>query len=125
MATANFYQRGESLDYTNSGDTKINAGTIILYGTKIGIAGCDIAPGETGSIHVEGVFEMPKDYAASDKALSAGDAVYWDNSNSVIKKATAQTVAEGLVTAAASAVHGYAVAAAASNAQTALIKINA
>lgn len=125
MATANYYQRGESLDYTNSGDSKINAGTIILFGSKIGVAGCDIAPGETGSLHVEGVFELPKDYAASDKALTAGQAVYWDNSNSVIKAAVAQVVAAGAVTTEASPVHGYAVAAAASTAQTALIKINA
>lgn len=129
MASASYWQRGESLDYVNSGDTKINAGTVILYGSKIGIAGCDIPAGGTGSIHVEGVFEMPKDYGESGKALTAGQAVYWDNSNSVIKAAVAQVVGTGgdagKVTTEASAVHGYAVKAALTTDQTALIKINA
>lgn len=125
MAKASYWQRGESIDYTNSGDSKIEANTVILFGSRIGIAGTDIAAGETGSLIVSGVFELPKDYAASDKAITAGADVYWDNSNSCIKAAVAQVVAEGAVTTEASAVHGFAVAAAASADQTVLVKINA
>ena len=79
MASASFWQRGEAIDYTNSGDTKIDANTIIAYGSRVGVAGCDIAPGATGSLHMTGVFEVPKEYAASDKALTAGQNVQWDN----------------------------------------------
>ena len=129
MAKAAYWERGESIDYTNSGDTKIEANTIVLYGSRLGIVGCDIAPGETGSLHVSGVFELPKDYAASDKALTAGQEVYWDDDNSCIKAAVAMVIGTGgdagKVTTAPSAVHGYAVAAAASAAQTCLVKINA
>lgn len=125
MASANFYQRGESIDYTNSGDSKIVAGTIVLIGTRVGVAAGDIAAGATGALHVEGVFEAPKEYAASDKALTLGQAVQWDNSNSYFKAAVAQVVAEGAVTTEASPVNGYVVKAAASADQTVLVKINA
>lgn len=125
MAKAAFWQRGESLDYTNSGDTKIEANTIMLYGSRLAVVGCDIAPGETGSLHVTGVFELPKDYGDSGKALTAGQEVYWDSVNSCIKAAVAQVVAEGAVTTEASAVHGFAVKAALTTDRTCLVKINA
>ena len=122
---ATYYQRGEALDYTNGSGAKINAGDVVVFGARIGIAGCDMADGETGTIHVEGVFELPKDYGDSDKALTAGQAVYWDAVNSCIKAAVAQVVAEGLVTTQASAVNGYAVAAALTTDKTVLVRINA
>ena len=59
MASAVFWQRGEALDYLNSGSTTIEANTIVTYGSRIGVIGCDIAPGEVGSLHVAGVFRMP------------------------------------------------------------------
>ena len=107
MAKAKFWQKGESIDYVNGTGSKIDANTIILYGSRLAVAGCDIAAGEKGSLYVSGVFEMPKDYGDSGKALTAGQEVYWDNSNSVIKAAVAQVVAEGLVTTEASAVNGF------------------
>lgn len=111
MASANYWQRGESLDYTNSGSAKIEAGTVIVFGTRIGVAGCDILPGEIGSLHVEGVFEFP---LAASTAVTAGAAVYWDATNSVITTtSTNNTLA------------GYAVKAAASGDATVLVKINA
>ena len=125
MASATYLQRGESIDYTNSGDSKINAGTIVKIGDLIGIAAGDIAAGAKGALHIEGIYKAPKEYAASDKALTLGQAVQWDNSNSYFKAATAQVVAEGLVTAAASPIHGHVVAAAASADQTVLVKLNA
>ena len=39
MAKGTYWQRGESIDYVNSGDTKIDANTVILYGSRLGIAG--------------------------------------------------------------------------------------
>ena len=129
MATATYWQRGEAIDYTNSGDSKINAGTILVIGARVGVAGCDIAPGAVGSVHMEGVFEVPKEYAASDKALTLGQEVQWDNSNSYFKAAVAMVVGTGgdagKVTTAPSAVNGYVVKAASSADQTVLVKINA
>lgn len=125
MATAKFWQKGESIDYTNGTGAKINANTIILFGSRLAVAGCDIPDGEKGSLYVSGVFEMPKEYADSGKALTAGQEVQWDDSNSYIKAAVAQVVTGGSVTTEASAVHGFVVAAAASADRTCLVKINA
>ena len=123
MASAKFWQRGETLDYTNGSGSKISAGDILLLEDRLAVAGCDIPDGATGSVHVVGVFEMPKDYGDSGKALSQGQAVYWDSTNSVIKAAVAQVVAEGAVTTEASPIHGYVATAAASADQTVLVKI--
>jgi len=129
MAKGAYWQRGEALDYTNSGGSKIDANTVILYGDRLAIAGCDIPAGGTGSIHVEGVFELPKDYGDSGKAITAGQSVYWDDGNSCIKAAVEQEIGTGgdagKVITEASPVHGFAVAAAATTDQTVLVKINA
>ncbi len=125
MAKGKFWQNGESLDYLNSSGAKIEANTVIAYGARIGIAGADIPNGEVGALIVKGVFELPKDYGDSGKALTAGQAVYWDSVNSCIKAAVAQVVAEGAVTTEASAVNGYVVKAALTTDQTVLVNINA
>ena len=60
MSKAAYWQRGETLDYKNATETKIEANTVISFGGHIGVAGTDILPGELGSLHVMGVFEIPK-----------------------------------------------------------------
>lgn len=107
--SATYYQRGEALDYTNASGSIIEAGDVIVFGTKIGVAGCDMANGETGSIHVEGVYELPK---TDTSAITAGAAVYWDGSG-ITTTSSSNTAA------------GYAAAAAAADAATILVKINA
>ena len=105
-----YFQRGESLDYTNAGSAKIEAGDVIVLGTKIGVAGCDIAVGAVGSVHVEGVYKFPK----ATGAITIGAAVYWDATNeNITTTSTSNTLA------------GYAAAAAASADTTVLVKINA
>ena len=110
MAKATYWQRGEALDYTNSGSALIEAGTVILFGSRLGVAACDIPAGGVGSLHVQGVFDIPKGSAA----ITAGQEVYWDNTNSCIKAAGDST-----------GVNGYAVAAAGADDTTVLVKINA
>ena len=75
MSKATYWQRGESLDYTNNGTTVIEANTIISLGTRIGVAGTDINPGEKGSVHVTGVWEIAK---TGTEAIELGAAVYFD-----------------------------------------------
>ena len=75
MAKAAYWQRGESLDYKNSTNAVIEANTIIDLGTRVGVIGTDIAPNEVGSIHVVGVYEIPKTDAT---AITLGTAVYFD-----------------------------------------------
>ncbi|MBQ7655622.1 MAG: DUF2190 family protein [Clostridia bacterium] len=78
MSKAAFWQKGESLDYRNSTNAKIEANTIVAYGDRIGVIGCDILPGELGSLFVGGaVFEMPK---ADTAAIAGGAELYWDGS---------------------------------------------
>ena len=56
--TAKYWQKGEVLDYKASAAVK--NGEVVSLGTRIGVAGEDIAAGETGHLHVVGVFEMEK-----------------------------------------------------------------
>ena len=75
MASATYFQRGEALDYTNTGSDKITVGTVIKIGTRIGIAGEDILPKATGTIHVSGVFEFKK---TGTNEVKMGTNVYFD-----------------------------------------------
>ena len=75
MASATYFQRGEALDYTNTGSDKITVGTVIKIGTRIGIAGDDILPKATGTIHVSGVFEFKK---TGTTEVKMGTNVYFD-----------------------------------------------
>lgn len=75
MASATYYQRGESLDYPNSTASKIAANTVIELTGRIGVTGTDINPGETGSLHVCGVFKITK---TGTSKIEMGQAVYFD-----------------------------------------------
>ncbi|MCI8887941.1 MAG: DUF2190 family protein [Hungatella sp.] len=86
MEKARYIQRGESLDYTNSGEEKINEGEIIPLITRIGVAGTDIDPGKTGSVHVCGVFEITK---TGNTAIPMGTAVFFDGAGITDQEETA------------------------------------
>lgn len=75
MSKAAYWQRGESLDYTNSTDTTIEANTVVALVGRIGIAGTDIKPGQKGDLHMAGVFEFSK---TSENAVPFGTEVYFD-----------------------------------------------
>ena len=49
MGKATYWQRGETIDFKNETGAKIEANTIITLGSRVGIAGTDINPGEVGS----------------------------------------------------------------------------
>lgn len=104
---ATYMHRGEALDYTNPTAEKIEANTVVLLGNHIGVAGGDIEPGQLGSLHVIGVFEIAKKEGV---ALEAGaDVTYTD--------------ADGIDAAADAAVMGYVVKAAAADDKTAFVRI--
>ena len=107
MAKATYWQRGESLDYKNGTNAVIEENTIIAIGTRVGITGTYINPGETGSLHVCGVYEMPK---TAGEEIELGTAVYFDG--------TAITATAGGNTPA-----GYAVATAAAADEVILVKL--
>lgn len=107
MAKAIYWQRGESLDYVNATDATIAANTIVSLGTRIGVVGTDILPGEKGSLHVTGVYEIPKSGAG---AITMGAAVYFDGTG-ITTTASSNTPA------------GYAAQAAASGDSVVLVKL--
>lgn len=83
---AEYWQRGESVDYTNAGASVIRYGDVVPLGTRIGVAGCDVPVGATGSLHVAGVFILPK---TAGTAMTVGEEVFWDEtSQSVIASGT-------------------------------------
>ena len=86
---ARYIQKGESLDYLNTTDEKIKAGNVISLVTRIGVAGCDIAPGEVGSVEVVSVFEMPK---SGKTAIPMGTAVYYDGTGITDEKEDRKSV---------------------------------
>lgn len=110
MSKAEYWQRGETLDFVNSTGKVIEANTIIVLGQRMGVAGTEIPAGEKGTVHVEGIYSFPK---AKSTAITAGALVYWDKaSNCLTTTSTSNILA------------GYAAEAAEENDATVLVKIN-
>ena len=53
---AEYIQRGESLDYKNETGKQIEAGEVVVFGTRIGVAGTPFPMGAPGSSDMIGVF---------------------------------------------------------------------
>lgn len=94
---AKYWQRGETLDYTP--DEAVKNGAVVSLGTRIGIAGSDIAANEQGQIHVVGVFEMAKD----DAEITLGAAVYYNADDDQITATAGNNVPAGYAVQAAKA----------------------
>lgn len=105
-----YWQRGEALDYKNGTENKIENGQVIAIGSRIGVAGDDIQPGATGTVHMCGVFRFDK---ADTTEIAMGTEMYWTD-NGMSKDA-----AEGAVKA------GYAAEPATAESKTVYVKINA
>lgn len=113
MATATFWQRGETIDRINDTEKTIPANTIQAIGKRIGVVAMEAAPGQKYSVNVVGVYSFPKK-ASEGEAITAGADVYWDNTNGVIT-----------ATAESNILAGYAIADAAAADAVVSIKINA
>lgn len=106
-----YWQRGESLDYINSGTTVIEANSIIDLATRIAVAGTSINPKETGSIQVTGVYRIKK---KDSTKIDFGAAVYYDKTEE----------SGGITTTSASMTPaGYAAEESAAGADTILVKL--
>lgn len=79
MAT-NYVQDGSVIQWTNGGSA-VSSGDVVVIGSNgdaiLGVALVDIANGETGSVQIEGVFDLPKVDAA---VIAQGEYVIWDSS---------------------------------------------
>ena len=67
MSKASYWQRGETLDYKNTGSSTIEANTVVELTGRVGIAG--------GDLHVCGVFEFDK---TGTNEIAFGQPVYFD-----------------------------------------------
>ena len=101
MAKASYWQRGETLDYKNNTNAVIEANTVINLTTRIGIAGTDINPGEIGTVHVEGIYQLPKTAAG---AVAIGTAVNFDGTGITTEAGTPAGYAAAEATAEATSI---------------------
>lgn len=74
----NARQKGETLSFTNNGEDDIASGDVVPLPNRIAVAVTDISVGKSGSIDLEGVFELPK---KSTDVVEFGDDLYWDTAN--------------------------------------------
>ena len=98
MSKAAYWQRGESLDYVNETTVVIEANTIIPIEGRIGIVGTSINPGEKGSLHVTGVYEIEK---TGTSEIKMGAAVYFDGTGITDEESGATPAGYAAQTAAA------------------------
>ena len=112
--SAKYWQRGETIDYTATDD--LANGDVVNLATRIGVAGDDIAAGETGAVHVVGVFEIPK----ATGAVTVGQALYWDKAAENITTVASTGESPSVVN---NTPAGWAVAAAGSSDATVLVKL--
>lgn len=71
--SAIYYQKGDIIDYKNEGEDAIEYRDVVTIGSLIGIATEKIEAGATGSVAVDGVWQLP-----CPESIEAGKAVYWD-----------------------------------------------
>lgn len=107
---AEYIQKGESLDYKNETGELIEAGEVVVFGTRIGVAGTMIPIGSTGSIHMVGVFKVPK---KEGEAIEKGAPIYHSENGMTAIAAEGQ----------AHPVAGYAVDTSAATSKTVTIKL--
>lgn len=89
-------QRGESIDYKNSGENKINVGDVVVFANMCGIAETDIAPGESGAVRLDQVWELG---AVTGSEFAVGDIVYWNPTNKYATKTSTNNTLLGIVIA--------------------------
>jgi predicted RecA/RadA family phage recombinase len=93
----NFVQSGEELDL-DPGAT-VAAGTGHLFGAALfGVACVDAVSGTASAFKLEGVVEIAK---TSALAISVGDRLFWDATNSVVNKTSTAQQQVGIAVAAA------------------------
>lgn len=76
MAT-NYSGDGHVITWTNGTGSAVSSGDVVVVGQQIGVALVDIANGDSGSVQLDGVFDLPKVDAA---VIAQGESVIWDAS---------------------------------------------
>jgi predicted RecA/RadA family phage recombinase len=79
----------------------VNSGDLVLINSMFGVAQKDALSGEPVAIVMGGVFDLPKANAAST-AVTVGNPVYWDATNSLTTLSATSNTKIGVSMAAAS-----------------------
>ncbi len=88
--STNFIEKGEVLTY---GATKnISSGDLVIIGTIAGVAKTDIAIGETGSVHITGVYSLAK----ANETITQGAKVYWSSKSNNVTTSKTENIAIGV-----------------------------
>ena len=82
MATAQYVQRGDAIDYTPG--AAVSAGDVVVQGDLVGVAKLDIAASTLGALAVTGLFDFPKATGVGT-AITAGTILYWNEAEAVAK----------------------------------------
>lgn len=81
---ATFVQKGEGVEFIPAADVAV--GDVVVVGELVGIAQGAVKAGETGTMAVDGVYELPK-ATGGGTALAAGVKVNWDATAKVVTTA--------------------------------------
>ncbi|MCI1965879.1 MAG: DUF2190 family protein [Oscillospiraceae bacterium] len=88
---AKYVQPGKIINFQNTTGEVICYGDVVVLSSRIGVAECAIKNGETGSVGLEGVYEIPAETTA---VFTVGQKLYWDAENQRVT-ATEKTVSAG------------------------------
>lgn len=110
-----YKQPGEIMDFVNNTGDAISVDALVRIGDRVGVACVDIANGDTGSVRVCGVVQVPK---LTTDVVGQGDALYFDESESEVTLSDAGGGSAGNILA------GYAFASAGNGVTTVQIKLN-
>jgi predicted RecA/RadA family phage recombinase len=91
----NYVGEGKTLQYTASG-SDIASGDVVVINNLLAVAAVDIADGETGTVNLEGVYDLPK---VDSAVITAGETLSYDISVSKFDD-NAATAAAGDITGA-------------------------
>lgn len=94
---SNYLQEGESLSLIAPAGGVVS-GTGYMIGGLFVVALTTAAAGAAFTGRTRGVFSMPKASAGSGKAFTAGETLFWDNSNKRFDKTGAGFFAAGVAT---------------------------
>ena len=82
---ATYVQPGEFIDYINPTTNVIQPGEVVSLTSRIAVAGCEIKPGEKGSLATEGVYSLTK--TSTDTVIALGAKVCYDGTGIVLAQA--------------------------------------
>ena len=70
-----FVSRGDRIKHTPS--SALSAGSVVVLAQLVGVTTEDIAAGQTGSLAIEGIFELPRESLILG-GIAVGKPIWWD-----------------------------------------------